>query len=282
MAEQKNLVKGCIYLEPANEYRKAKELLQKRFGDPLRVLAAYQQELRRWKPIMSFDAVSLQKLCTFLVKTSNIATEHFNSFQILCTVVSKLPGNLRDRWNRCVYGFRTNEKREHKLTDLIDFIERETVLETDPLFSKEAMNETLGLSSQDARKSKIRSFLANFRCLYCDRITISTSASRLKLLSLKKEEGGFSKIVFVFGAIAKGTMVETVTSQGFVTFVNPSTRHFMVTNQRKTHLQANDQCKLLLLLLQKALTKLILLRLIVILSRVLTLMSLQMTLLACV
>ena len=101
--EAKDLAKGCVYLNPEDGYKKAKELLQKRFGDPLRVLAAYQRELREWKPIKSLDTASLQRLYTFLVKTSNIATEHFNSYQILCTITSKLPANLRDRWNRSVY-----------------------------------------------------------------------------------------------------------------------------------------------------------------------------------
>ncbi|MEO0687165.1 MAG: hypothetical protein AAFY76_19485, partial [Cyanobacteria bacterium J06649_11] len=134
--EAKDLAKGCVYLNPEDGYKKAKELLQKRFGDPLRVLAAYQRELREWKPIKSLDTASLQRLYTFLVKTSNIATEHFNSYQILCTITSKLPANLRDRWNRSVYRFRSIEKREPVLVDLIDFIERETVIATDPLFSK--------------------------------------------------------------------------------------------------------------------------------------------------
>ena len=108
--EAKDLVKGCIYLKPNSGYKKAKELLEKRFGDPHRVLSAYRKELRLWKSIKPADAVALRKLYTFLVKTSDIIINHFDSPDNICLVVSKLPGSLQDRWNRKVHQIHTKSK----------------------------------------------------------------------------------------------------------------------------------------------------------------------------
>lgn len=44
--EAKELIKGCIRKPPTRGYVIAKQLLEKRFGDPHRILAAYQKELR--------------------------------------------------------------------------------------------------------------------------------------------------------------------------------------------------------------------------------------------
>jgi len=52
--------------------------------------------------------------------------KHFRSPDQI--VISKMPGNLRDRWNRNVYQIRSNRHREPAFKDLIDFIDKETIL----------------------------------------------------------------------------------------------------------------------------------------------------------
>ena len=42
---------------------------------------------------------------------------------VLCSLISKLPGNTRDRWNRQVLNLRRHEQREPELAVLIEFVE---------------------------------------------------------------------------------------------------------------------------------------------------------------
>ena len=70
--------------------------------------------------------------------------QHWNSMdipEILCMLISKLPGNTRDRWNRKVLIIRRQHKREPELEDFMDFFDDETQLANDPLFSREALTE---------------------------------------------------------------------------------------------------------------------------------------------
>ena len=54
---------------------------------------------------------------------------------ILCALISKLPGNARDKWNRKVMMIRRSHGREPELSDFIDFVDDETLLASDTLWS---------------------------------------------------------------------------------------------------------------------------------------------------
>ena len=70
--------------------------------------------------------------------------QHWNPIdtpEILCMLISKLPGNTRDWWNRKVLIIKRQHKRELKLENFIDFFGNETQLANDPLFSREALRD---------------------------------------------------------------------------------------------------------------------------------------------
>ena len=65
----------------------------------------------------------------------------FETPETLCFLVSKLPVGLRSRWNRKVHGIRRSYGREPCLTDFSGFLNEETVLVNDLIFSREAVEE---------------------------------------------------------------------------------------------------------------------------------------------
>ena len=54
--EVKDLIKHCIQQSLSEGYKNALELLRIRYGDPLKVLATYRKEFRRWPTIKAGDA----------------------------------------------------------------------------------------------------------------------------------------------------------------------------------------------------------------------------------
>ena len=70
-------------------------------------------------------------------------------------LTSKLPGRLIDRWNRTVQAIRRKQTREPDLQDLIQFVEEETTLMNDLLFSREALHEyTKGPEKRRPKKTE--------------------------------------------------------------------------------------------------------------------------------
>ena len=57
----------------------------------------------------------------------------------MCLVLSKLPGNSRQKWNRNALNIRRMHLREPDFTDLIYFVDDEVTLANDPLFSKDVL-----------------------------------------------------------------------------------------------------------------------------------------------
>ena len=93
----------------------------------------------------------------FLLKCESVSeSQDWNALdtpEMLCMLISKVPGQLMDRWNRTVQAIRRKQRREPDQQDLIQFVEEETTIMNDPLFSREALHEyTKGPEKQNQRR----------------------------------------------------------------------------------------------------------------------------------
>ena len=79
-------------------------------------LATYRKEIKHWPQIKSGDADAYQKFQDFLVKLDNIG--HLQSWNVLdtpdimCMILSKLPGSATEKWSRNVLTICRRHKRE--------------------------------------------------------------------------------------------------------------------------------------------------------------------------
>ena len=97
----------------------------------------------------------------------------------LCVLVSKLPGGLRDRWNRTVQGIWRSYGREQYLSDFSRFVKEETILVNDQMFSREAVKEYVKHLEKKLNKHKAIGHFATHStkkvfmiCPLCDANTI--------------------------------------------------------------------------------------------------------------
>ena len=134
--EAKDIVKNCIQLPPDVGFKTAKQLLYKRFGNPHRMIAVCQNQIKKWSQIKAGDADGYRRFQNFLIKCDNInqlqAWNILDSPHIICMLVSRLPGSARDRWSRKVLGIRRDKGREPDMKDFIYFANDETVIMSDP------------------------------------------------------------------------------------------------------------------------------------------------------
>ena len=125
--EAKETIQHCIQQSPEVGYRLAKTLLEEHYGNPHRILVAYRKEIKSWAPLKQGDSSAYQKFYNFLIKCNSIMSrQQWNALDtpdVLCSLISKLPGNTRDRWNRQVLNLRRHEQREPELAVLIEFVE---------------------------------------------------------------------------------------------------------------------------------------------------------------
>ena len=161
--EAKELIKHCIE-QPANKgYENAIHLLHRRYGEQHIILAAYKKEVKEWPQIKVGDTAGFQKFYNFLLKCQSIIGGNkwnaLDSPESICMLLSNLLGQLRDRWNREVYSIRAKHSREPELKDLINYVDKKTALVSDPLFSKEAVEQYLGKSNVKVdKRRRVRSY----------------------------------------------------------------------------------------------------------------------------
>ena len=154
------MIKHCLQEPSYIGYTHAQGLLRQRYGDPHIVLASYRKEVRNWPKLTFGDAKGFRLFFNFLVKCDGVAREQnwnaINTPDVICMLVSKLPNALIDRWNRIAYNIRKKHECEPNLSDLIEFVDQETTLVNDPMFSRQAIEGFNGKSEKQPEKRNRR------------------------------------------------------------------------------------------------------------------------------
>ena len=116
----------------------------------------------------------------FLVKCESITqSNQWNPPEIpniTCMLLSKLSGNLRDKWVGLVMKVRRKEQREATLCDFIDFISEETTLVNSPCRSNRQENtkKTISTFITSSKKDDITGLQkVQMPCIACGKSHIS-------------------------------------------------------------------------------------------------------------
>ena len=122
-------------------------LLENGYGHPLKILASYQKETKKWPSITAGDAIAFKQFHNFILKCeSAISMQNWNvlhSPETLSIMIPKFPRHIRDRWNRKGLSLRKRHQKKPTLLDLSYFSEEESALADDLLFSNSAVDEYL-------------------------------------------------------------------------------------------------------------------------------------------
>ena len=137
--DARELIKHYIQL-PSNEgYKHAKYLLDKVYGDSHKILASYRKEVKNWQPIKFRDSTAFRQFHNFLLRCKSVPTNlklnALNTPDMLFMLASKLSSAIMERWNREVLKLRRYQHQEPNLEDFTKYVEDESILTSDPLFS---------------------------------------------------------------------------------------------------------------------------------------------------
>ena len=176
IGEPKDLIGGCLHIEPYEGYLEARRLLEKEYGDPYKVSNAFLQKLFSWSIIKYDDGPALKRFSFFLTKFKNAMKTNahmavVNHLPNMQSVVQKLPANLQTKWRE---GAVKSRRKDGKIADfrvLTEFVEHAAETANDPIYRREALNSTRttlkpNISSEDQKNlppsnSRSSSFVTN-------------------------------------------------------------------------------------------------------------------------
>ena len=115
-------------------YKNARSFIEEKYGNPHQSLAAYRKEIKSWPQLKPADGTAYKKFYNFLLKSESATVgQNWNILdtpEMMCLVLSKLPGAFRKTWNRNVMNIRRRHLREPDFPDIIHFVDDEATLAT--------------------------------------------------------------------------------------------------------------------------------------------------------
>ena len=144
IGEPKDLIGGCLHIQPDEGYAEARKLLEKEYGEPYKVSNAFMQKLSSWPVIKYDDGPALKRFSFFLVKCNNAmkTIAHMavlNHPPNMQSIVQKLPNNLQTKWRENAVKSRRKDGKIVGFGDLTKFVEYAADSANDPIYSKEAL-----------------------------------------------------------------------------------------------------------------------------------------------
>jgi hypothetical protein len=142
--DAKDLIGGCLYMDPEDGYVEARRILDTKYGDTFKISTAYLNELLNWPSISNDDNHGLEKLSTFLIKCHN-AMKGIRYLMLLDytpniqAIVKKLPTHLQERWAWKVHEIKKKSNSYPCFADLCEFVDTAAEVANDPAYSQNAL-----------------------------------------------------------------------------------------------------------------------------------------------
>ncbi len=135
------MINGLLGLQTEDAYKRARRILQDRFGDPYKIYEAYHKRLKSW-PICSKGA-ELQELSDFLVSTQETMKtvkylREFDTFSAIQELVARLPPHYSNKWSQSAKKVEA-KNGEYTFNDLVEFVQEAAADATHPVFSHEVL-----------------------------------------------------------------------------------------------------------------------------------------------
>ena len=128
-------------------------------------------------------------LCRLMKQQWERQLEPLDIPDIICLLLSKLPNVLVDRWNRRVFNMRRNSTMESGLSNLILFIDEETTLLIDLLFSRDAVSQSHEKKEKSDQKKKVNTLLAKTEIQTNESFKLKAQKEEIECPMCGKEHG---------------------------------------------------------------------------------------------
>ncbi|KAJ8026235.1 hypothetical protein HOLleu_34028 [Holothuria leucospilota] len=140
-------IEGYFLIPSDSTYKEARDLLEKRYGDPLIITDAFRRKLESWPKIQPNDGQALRKFADFLGQCEaamhlvpgglQSLNDNWENRKILC----KLPSWLVTRWGRYLENW-DKSKGFPPFREFHQFIQKEATIACNPITSLQSLNAT--------------------------------------------------------------------------------------------------------------------------------------------
>ena len=155
--EAKKAIQGCILIKREDCYKKARDILRKRFGDDHLVVERLISDLRLGEPVRS--AKALQQLaddldCCHMTLSQMGYLQEVESQTYIVEIVNRLVPYLQIKWKKRALEEKNSSEKYPDFKMLVDFVIKEASDANDPVYGKMGQRS----SSRGSDKKPVASF----------------------------------------------------------------------------------------------------------------------------
>ena len=141
LGDAKDLISGCLDINPDEGYLEARNLLEKEYGDPYKIGMVYLQKIQKWDALKADDCIGLKRFSVFLskCKTAMNSISYLNVLNHppnMLTIVQKLPMYLQNKWRERASKMRMERSQVMQFTDLAAFVSLAAETANDPVYGR--------------------------------------------------------------------------------------------------------------------------------------------------
>ena len=152
-------IEGCMLMPPEMGYRRAKQLLQTRFGNEYTIVSMWLHKLMNLKTQTVREAADELRSCWEALAALG-ATSELDTMTNMTTVVGKIPSSLQTRWRTHAYRMRTATGRRPRFLDLVAFVEEVADELNDPVWGSRQQPRRAQQQQQQQKSQRTMNFAA--------------------------------------------------------------------------------------------------------------------------
>jgi len=225
VGDARESIAGCLYGTNEEDYQRAWQTLEKRFGHPFKVQESFRDKLDKWPKVGNKDSVALQRYADFL-RSCLDAMPHVKGLTVLndCKenqkMTSKLPDWAITRWSRIVSESLDSATEYPTFKQFVAFVEKEARAACHPVASISAVKGADSKPQRDeSRKFKeIRSLatdqvkspdkVSRKRCSFCEGEHYLSGCAKFAESDIAQRNAFIQENKRCFGCLRTGHLVK--------------------------------------------------------------------------
>ena len=174
------IVKACMHLKTGG-YSRARALLEKRYGSPEKIVAAYISEILDWGFMTSENVESLDEFSILMRNCENAILGLDNGItelehpKTMREVMKKFPYSTQEKWRSYVDNIVEKQCRPVKFADLVNFTEDQARIATNVDFGRKQFQQAKGreekFTNSQVRKNQVSVNavdMTKIKCWHCE------------------------------------------------------------------------------------------------------------------
>lgn len=134
----KDIAQSCIHMGESEGYKRARDILERKYGNEFFIANAFLEKLETWPTIKNEDALAMDDFATFLTTCLNhmkdrSSLNQLNSPKEIQNVIYKLPFKMRDKW-RAQADFILESGLSVEFSHLVEFVNKQARILNRPIF----------------------------------------------------------------------------------------------------------------------------------------------------